>query len=651
MQRSVTAKSRSSHASAEAKWRAFCAIAAVSVEAFPTEDEMCMFVAWAKSPADEGGGGIQGSSIALYLSGIRWLFISQGRPDPTLDRPRLDLVLQAAKKTDVKKDPRRPMTVELLQEARKFLQPESSFKDALCWLAMVFGVVGLFRLGELVPSSKSGQNHSFIRPQDVVVQGESVSVHLRSSKTDTGHQGVDIVMDAFPNTHVLSPAMALACVYKWRTRLHFDDSAPLFTGEDGRTTTYSEVVDAMNRSVSAVDAARGIRFGGRMYGHSLRRGGATSLARAGVSDAVIQGLGRWKSSAYTLYIQMDPHLRRKAYARLAMASPSLASLVAVPWSMDVDDSGTGLGPTRGSGSRLGVTPSGAGRVAASGVHSFTNVAHKHSFSNVAHKHSFSNVGPGRSGVVPDVAGLRARAEHMLAGARRTLTDVHSRQLHWSTHVPFVRPGVAAAGLRSGHSGLHSGKHSGRHEAFPHRSSTNGLSGGTVSDDGDSMDLGEVLTPAPVAFPEAAAVRRMPEARGLFGSLRRGWHGGLHSGWHSRWHSGRPRQLGTRRPGLGEDALALFAGGVSGDGGLPDLGEVLIPAPATIHEIASAGVSTIRHGRRRSPSVPSGPLQASSSPPITRAAAPTGTYSYPPPRSGRRQSSRLELKPCAVFRTA
>ena len=67
VQHSIAAKSRRSYASAEAKWRTFCSIVAMPQNKFPSEDEMCMFVAWAKSPADEDGGGIQGTSIALYF--------------------------------------------------------------------------------------------------------------------------------------------------------------------------------------------------------------------------------------------------------------------------------------------------------------------------------------------------------------------------------------------------------------------------------------------------------------------------------------------------------------------------------------------------------------------------------------------------------
>jgi site-specific recombinase XerD len=38
-------------------------------------------------------------------------------------------------------------------------------------------------------------------------------------------------------------------------------------------------------------------------GHSFRSGAATTAARQGVGDATIKMLGRWKSSAYQLYVQ------------------------------------------------------------------------------------------------------------------------------------------------------------------------------------------------------------------------------------------------------------------------------------------------------------------------------------------------------------
>jgi hypothetical protein len=45
---------------------------------------------------------------------------------------------------------------------------------------------------------------------------------------------------------------------------------------------------------------------------SLRRGGALSMAEAGVEDRVIQQVGRWKSFAYRVYIDLTEQARQRA---------------------------------------------------------------------------------------------------------------------------------------------------------------------------------------------------------------------------------------------------------------------------------------------------------------------------------------------------
>ena len=44
-------------------------------------------------------------------------------------------------------------------------------------------------------------------------------------------------------------------------------------------------------------------------GHSARAGGATYYASLGLSDSIIQAIGRWSSTAWKIYIRDNPTVR------------------------------------------------------------------------------------------------------------------------------------------------------------------------------------------------------------------------------------------------------------------------------------------------------------------------------------------------------
>lgn len=67
-----------------------------------------------------------------------------------------------------------------------------------------------------------------------------------------------------------------------------------------------------------------LRCGTTFSGHSFRSGGATWYALRGASDATIQRLGRWKSSAWTEYIRLQPDLALATRARDAALSSSIS---------------------------------------------------------------------------------------------------------------------------------------------------------------------------------------------------------------------------------------------------------------------------------------------------------------------------------------
>ena len=65
----------------------------------------------------------------------------------------------------------------------------------------------------------------------------------------------------------------------------------------------------------------------RVSSHSLRIGGATTLAAAGLNDHEIQGVGDWKSNSYLTYVRKNITLFEKA--RTALASQTAMNATAV----------------------------------------------------------------------------------------------------------------------------------------------------------------------------------------------------------------------------------------------------------------------------------------------------------------------------------
>jgi hypothetical protein len=49
-------------------------------------------------------------------------------------------------------------------------------------------------------------------------------------------------------------------------------------------------------------------FDASISGHSMRAGGATSLAESGVAPNVIQAIGRWQSDSWQIYVRKNPVL-------------------------------------------------------------------------------------------------------------------------------------------------------------------------------------------------------------------------------------------------------------------------------------------------------------------------------------------------------
>ena len=100
---------------------------------------------------------------------------------------------------------------------------------------------------------------------------------------------------------------------KYRRRLGYGGGDALYRLQNGGYLTRETLQKALRSALSMAGLV------GKGYTtHSLRAGGATSLAAAGVSDRHIQVVGRWASDCYKQYIRIAD--RDRVGAARAMAT-------------------------------------------------------------------------------------------------------------------------------------------------------------------------------------------------------------------------------------------------------------------------------------------------------------------------------------------
>ena len=254
-------------------------------------------------------------SIRTYLSGIRFLQIGAGFPDPNLDSfPVLGYVLRGIRRcpSSPPQPRRRPITPEILFalfEAWSHVPQESQHDAAMLWAACCVAFFGFMRAGEFTCPSWQAYTPDNLSPGDITVDSRHspsvISIHLRHSKTDPFGSGVTIYLGRTGQT--VCPVTALLGYLARRG----EAPGPLFLFQDGTPLSKEKLLLHLRQALSqqGVDS-----FG--LTGHSFRIGAATAAARAGMEDSLIQTLGRWHSAAFLRYIRTPAHLLASSTSRL-----------------------------------------------------------------------------------------------------------------------------------------------------------------------------------------------------------------------------------------------------------------------------------------------------------------------------------------------
>ena len=167
----------------------------------------------------------------------------------------------------------------------------------MLWAAATMCFCGFLRSGEVVVPSQTGYDPtSHLSFGDVLVDStvnpQCMEIRIKASKTDPFRMGVSIYLGRTDNDLCPVAASLHYMVHRGTT------AGPFFTFSDGSYLTRERFVQAVRSALEQMGLVSS-----NYAGHSFRAGAATTAAQRGIQDVLIKTLGRWESSAYTLYVK------------------------------------------------------------------------------------------------------------------------------------------------------------------------------------------------------------------------------------------------------------------------------------------------------------------------------------------------------------
>lgn len=272
-----------------------------------TEHSLCRFAVFLSESVSWG-------TIRSYLSALRFHQISAGLPDPSmLSFPRLPYILKGIHKgsPDHQRAKRLPITPQLLRQIHTvWSQGAGSFDKTMLWAACCLGFFGFMRAGEFTHSSPGTPMDHILAVSDVEIDSRDnpqvLVVRLRYSKTDPFSAGIHLYLGRTGD--ILCPVASVLGYLAVRP----PNPGPLFIFRDGTPLSRAHLVAQVREALSQTG------FNVKNFtGHSFRIGAASTAARAGLNDSLIQTLGRWRSAAFMSYIRTPADELAAVAARLA----------------------------------------------------------------------------------------------------------------------------------------------------------------------------------------------------------------------------------------------------------------------------------------------------------------------------------------------
>lgn len=280
----------------------FCIIHSLPLD--PTPSTLSRYIAYTSQFIASG---------PKYLTGVRH-FLRDIYPDFDTNRSNVLVTSTIRGSKKVRADPilrKLPLRTSHLQAFVDVAHSTGAYNDLLFAVILACAFYACHRMGELVQSN----DHSLfdwrkiIKRASLMFCNSRAQYHLPYHKGDPLYHGTDIL---FIQQEVANPVTLLREYIALRDH-HHGVRAALWLRENGSHPTRSWFDGRFHAIVNR-------DFGG----HSARAGGATFFAGLGLSESIIQALGRWSSSAWKTYIWENPSIRvEQELAAIRLRGPAL----------------------------------------------------------------------------------------------------------------------------------------------------------------------------------------------------------------------------------------------------------------------------------------------------------------------------------------
>jgi hypothetical protein len=287
LEHAVAKSTAAAYSTAVASYKDFCSRHAFDLE--PTPHTLSLFVVWSCHF-------ISPRSVDSYLSGVCNNLESFY---PTVREARKSFLVRSTlegckrlKNKPIKR--KRALEPPDLTTVIEHFSSSSNHDDRLFVALLLVGFAGLHRLGELVwpdrVELRSWRN--IILRSSLEFQQNSFSYMLPGSKADRFFEGNKVYIFEHDGEH--NPLPHFTSYLQSRDAL-FPGLPELWLTSSGEVPVRSWFIQRLR-----------MFFPKDISGHSMRSGGATALAIAGVPDSRIQAAGRWSSDAFQAYIRKNP---------------------------------------------------------------------------------------------------------------------------------------------------------------------------------------------------------------------------------------------------------------------------------------------------------------------------------------------------------